>query len=302
MDLRQLKAFSAVIDSGLVSKAAEEIGVTQPAVSKIIKGLEDEFGVSLFERRKGRLVPTPEAKYLKNVARSLLDQINEAQRHLKDYGNLRVGDLRVLSIPGPTLFFLPALINRFIGDHSAVTVSLMSWPTPNVVNWISNHQTGVGLAEWYTEDPFINVETFHLPVSCAMAADHPLAAKKIITPEDLKNTELGIINPDHPLYKEIAKCFHDAEVPFNVRLYTDLFVPQYDLIRGTRTVGFVDAINIQNYQAFSKEPAEIVFRTFSPDVFLNISLVTPAFSPLSKLEEQFARHLETELRMLCSKK
>jgi hypothetical protein len=89
----------------MIFVAAEEIGVTQPAVSKIIKALEGEFGVVLFERRKGRLVPAPEAKYLKNVARSLLDQINDVQRHLKDYGNLRVGDLRVLSIPGPTVFF-----------------------------------------------------------------------------------------------------------------------------------------------------------------------------------------------------
>ncbi|MBS4009468.1 MAG: LysR family transcriptional regulator [Roseovarius sp.] len=299
MDLRQLRAFSAVMDSGLVSKAAEEIGVTQPAVSKIIKGLEEEFGVVLFERRKGRLVPTPEAKYLKNVARSLLDQINDVQRHLKDYGNLRVGDLRVLSIPGPTLFFLPALISRFVGDHSAVTVSIMSWPTPNVVNWISNHQTGVGLAEWYTEDPFINVETFHLPVSCAMAADHPLAKKHVITPEDLRDTELASINPDHPLHKQIEKRFHDADCTMDVRLYSDLFVPQFTLIRDTRLVGFVDAINIRNYQAFVSASSEIVFKKFSPEVFLDISLITPAFSPLSELEKAFAKHLENELRLIC---
>ena len=299
MDLRQLRAFSAVIDSGLVSKAAEEIGVTQPAVSKIIKSLEEEFGVVLFDRRKGRLVPTPEARYLKNVARSLLDQINDAQRHLKDYGNLRVGDLRVLSIPGPTLFFLPALISRFIGEHSAVTASLMSWPTPNVVNWISNHQSGIGLAEWYTEDPFINVETFHLPVSCVMAADHPMAEKDMITPEDLRNTELANINPDHPLHKEIEKRFRDADSTMNVRFYSDLFVPQFTLIRNTRVVGFVDAINIRNYEAFAPDPSDIVFRKFRPEVRLDISLITPAFSPLSGLEKTFARLLGNELRLLC---
>lgn len=299
MDLRQLRAFSAVMDSGLVSKAAEEIGVTQPAVSKIIKGLEEEFDVVLFDRRKGRLVPTPEARYLKNVARSLLDQINDAQRHLKDYGNLRVGDLRVLSIPGPTLFFLPSLISRFVGEESAVTVSVMSWPTPNVVNWISNHQTGIGLAEWYTEDPFINVETFHLPVSCVMAADHPLARKDVITPKDLHNTELANINPDHPLHKEIEKLFRDADCSMKVRLYSDLFVPQFTLIRNTQLVGFVDAINIRNYETFAPNPSEIVFRKFLPEVYLDISLITPAFSPLSELEKAFAILLENELRLLC---
>lgn len=299
MDLRQLRAFSAVMDSGLVSKAAEEIGVTQPAVSKIIKGLEEEFGVVLFDRRKGRLVATPEARYLKNVARSLLNQINDAQRHLKDYGNLRVGDLRVLSIPGPTQFFIPSLINRFIGSENDVTISVMSWPTPNVVNWISNHQSGIGLAEWYAEDPFINVERFDLPVSCAMSADNPLAEKEVITPEDLSNSRLAIINPDHPLHKAIEQTFRNAGCPMNIHIFSDLFIPQFSLIRNTSTVAFVDAINVANYSAYALDPPDIVFRKFRPAVALNVSLITPAFSPLSKLELAFAKVLAKELHLLC---
>lgn len=298
MDLRQLKAFRAVMDSGLITQAASEIGVTQPAVSKIIRKLEEEFGVELFERHKGRLRATPEAHYLQSVAKSVLDQINDAQRFLKDYGNLRVGDLKVLSIPGPTLFFLPDLIRRFIPEESRITLSLLSWPTPNVVNWISNHQTGIGLAEWQSADPLVNVRRFQLPVSCAMARDHPLSSKDMITPEDLKDQELAVINSDHQLHKDLERTFRESSCAMNVRIQSDLFVPQFSLIRNLRIVGIVDPINVRNYQLLSQGGQDIVFRRFFPETYLPVSIITPAYGAQSKLEEGFVSVLAEELARL----
>jgi len=298
MNLRQLKAFSAVMDSGLITRAASEIGITQPAVSKIIKNLEEEFGVELFERRKGRLMATPEAHFLNNVAKSVLDQIVDAQRFLKDYGNLRVGDLKVLSIPGPTLFFLPDLIRRFALMDSKITISLLSWPTPNVVNWISNHQTGIGLAEWQTANPFVNIRKFALPVSCAMCRHHPMAEKKVLTPRDLCDQDLAVINSDHQLYKDLDIKFREHDCTMNVRIQSDLFMPQFSLLPGTRIIGVVDPINIRNYELLSLAKDEIVFRPFVPETHLHVSVITPAFGAQSKVEEEFEKRLTTELGVL----
>ncbi|MCC5991359.1 MAG: LysR family transcriptional regulator [Rhodobacteraceae bacterium] len=298
MNLRQLKAFSAVMDSGLISRAANEIGITQPAVSKMIKSLEEEFGVELFERRKGRLKATPAAHFLNNVAKSVLDQIVDAQRFLEDYGNLRVGDLKILSIPGPTLFFLPDLIRRFAPSDSRITISLLSWPTPNVVNWISNHQTGIGLAEWEAANPFVSIRTFALPVSCAMCRHHPMAQKEVLTPHDLHDQDLAVINSDHQLYKDLEVTFREHGCAMNVRIQSDLFVPQFSLLPGTRIVGVVDPINIRNYDLLSPEKGEIVFRPFAPETHLHVSVITPAFGAQSKVEEEFEKLLAKELGKL----
>lgn len=64
-------------------------------------------------------------------------------------------------------------------------------------------------------------------------------------------------------------------------------------------VGFVDAINIRNYEAFAPEPTEIVHRRFRPEVYMDVRLITPAFSPLSQVKAAFARLLENELHLLC---
>ncbi len=298
MNLRQLKAFSAVMDSGLITRAANEIGITQPAVSKIIKNLEEEFGVELFERRKGRLKATPEALFLNNVAKSVLDQLVDAQRFLKDYGNLRVGDLKILSIPGPTLFFLPDLIRQFAPRDSRITISLLSWPTPNVVNWISNHQTGIGLAEWEAPNPFVNIRKFALPVSCAMCRHHPMARKDVLTPHDLHDQDLAVINSDHQLYKDLEARFREHDCVMNVRIQSDLFVPQFSLLPGTGIVGVVDPINIRNYDLLSTAEGEIVFRPFVPETHLHVSVITPAFGAQSKVEEEFEKYLTAELGKL----
>ncbi|WP_325052329.1 LysR family transcriptional regulator [Sinorhizobium meliloti] len=62
MNFRQIEAFRAVIISGTVSRAAELMGVTQPNVSRLVGELEEAIGFALFDRVKGRLIPTPEER------------------------------------------------------------------------------------------------------------------------------------------------------------------------------------------------------------------------------------------------
>ena len=64
MNIRQIKAFHATIVFGSVSKAASSLGLTQPAVSKLLKNLEETVNYQLFDRVNGRVNPTPEARYL----------------------------------------------------------------------------------------------------------------------------------------------------------------------------------------------------------------------------------------------
>lgn len=295
MNIRQLKGFAAVMDSGLISKAADEIGVTQPAMSKLIKQIEDELGIRLFERSRGRLFPTPEANYLKNVANSVLNQLNEATRFLQDYGNMRAGDLRVMSIPGPALFFLPNLINEFVPVLSQVNASLMAWNSSTIVNWISNHQSGVGIVEIYDPNPFLKLETLDLRCACALSKSHRLAAKEVITPKDLSDENLALIVSDHPLFEDIQAVFKASNCQMKVKFQSDLFVPQFAMIEQRGLIGIIDPINIRNYEIYSRKSDAIVFRRFEPRVGLKLTVVSPSLRPLSALESEFRNVLVNEL-------
>ncbi len=81
MKYKQMLAFRMVMLSGTVTQAAERLNISQPAVSNLIASLEQHFGFPLFERRKGRLSPTPDALHIyEDVARALSGFENSVAR------------------------------------------------------------------------------------------------------------------------------------------------------------------------------------------------------------------------------
>ncbi|KUF07474.1 LysR family transcriptional regulator [Leucobacter sp. G161] len=93
LHLRRLTYFLAVLDQGTLMAAADALHVAQPALSRQIRTLEEELGLHLFDRERGRLRPTPTAHRLEIIARTLLDQAHLAERATL---SLRAGSLEQL--------------------------------------------------------------------------------------------------------------------------------------------------------------------------------------------------------------
>jgi DNA-binding transcriptional LysR family regulator len=74
--LRQLEALNTVAEHGSMTRAAAELGISQPAVSRLISDLSTEMGFQLFDRREGRLVPTQEARFLLPDIRRMLEMMD----------------------------------------------------------------------------------------------------------------------------------------------------------------------------------------------------------------------------------
>ena len=83
MNFKQLNAFREVMLTGSVSEAARNLYRTQPAISSLIAGLEDDIGFKLFERRGGRLHPVPEAHYLFEEAGEIIGRLDVAEQTIK---------------------------------------------------------------------------------------------------------------------------------------------------------------------------------------------------------------------------
>ena len=113
MDLRRLRTFVTVAEHGTVSKAAEVLHVTQPALSRQISGLEQELGFALFERLGRRLVLTPRGDQLLGDCRSLLGHAGAVEERALA---LRRGDIRVLRVAASALTIegaFPTFLSRY---------------------------------------------------------------------------------------------------------------------------------------------------------------------------------------------
>lgn len=99
MQLRQIEVFHAVMTTGSTVEAAERLNVTQPAVSTTLKRMQDELGLVLFSKMRGRLVPTPEAQTLFRQVRSLHEDIAQLSRLARRLAEGGVGSVRLGAVP-----------------------------------------------------------------------------------------------------------------------------------------------------------------------------------------------------------
>ena len=113
MNLQQLAVFREIMNTGSMSAAARNLHRTQPAVSAALKALEDSLGMDLFHRDGRRLVPVPEARYLLSEATDVLNRLSAARANMEGMRDRVRGSLRIVAMPGPSAYLLPAFVSRF---------------------------------------------------------------------------------------------------------------------------------------------------------------------------------------------
>lgn len=112
MRLRQIEVFYHVYKNGSISRAAQELAVAQPSVSKVLRHLEDVLGFDLFRRERGRLVATEAASELFEEVSRIYDMIGQLRRTAVNIRNRRGGHIRLGSLPSLGLALVPAAIAK----------------------------------------------------------------------------------------------------------------------------------------------------------------------------------------------
>jgi len=197
MNHRQLETFRAVMLAGSASHAAELLRITQPAVSRAIAELEHSLGFLLFDRIRGRLVPTPEAKLLmQEVQRSFvgLDRVRAEAARIRDLGS---GSIRIASLAALGSTLVPRAIRRFREKNPDIVITLQVHATSAVRDMVSNSVFDLGLVADEADLSGIEHRPFaSLAGLCALPPGHPLAKKDVITPADLHEQPFIALAPE----------------------------------------------------------------------------------------------------------
>jgi DNA-binding transcriptional LysR family regulator len=145
MDTRQLQAFCAVVDRKSFSQAAEQLGVTQPAVSLQVRALEQRLGQTLLDRSGRRVAPTEAGLRLYRSAQRMLaleDQLYEEVA--ADTGPL-VGTLAIGASTGPGAHLVPILLCEFQREHAGLAIALSIWDTQTVIDHVVERRLELGV-------------------------------------------------------------------------------------------------------------------------------------------------------------
>ena len=181
MDTRQLAAFCAVVDRKSFSQAAEQLGVTQPAVSLQIRSLEKRLGQRLIDRSGRRVEPTEAGQRLYRSAQRLLaleEQLLEEMAGDGD-GELR-GRLEIGCSTGPGATVLPLLLCQFQEANPEVSISLSVNDTQHVIDLVADRELELGVVGAATRHRGVSFEPFFRDeVALAVPPKHRFAGKTI---------------------------------------------------------------------------------------------------------------------------
>ncbi len=291
MNLRQMECFRAVMSAGGVTRAAALLGVTQPAVSGLIRALEDELGFALFQRVNGRLRATAEAQYLlEDVARTLgnLERTRQTARAIRAGAH---GRLVIASYPGIAIDFLPRVVAAFMAERPGVRVELNSRSAQVIHELIPSQSFDIAIADLPADRHGVQTEPITLDCVCVLPAGHALARRRAIGPRDLDGVPFVTLFRDHLIHYRVAQAFANANAAWNVVAETRYFASNCAFVAYGTGVSIVDPITAAEHARRG-----LVARPFRPRIPYEIGLLVPTERPRALLLDGFVAHLKHHLR------
>lgn len=204
MNLQQLEYIIAVEQERHFVRAAEKCFVTQATLSMMIKKLEEELDVKLFDRSKQPVVPTAigqqvirQAKVILQEAGRLKNLVKEAQGHL-------VGELRVGIIPTLAPYILPLFLGSFLQKYPDVKLKISELTTEEIVNKLTNNDLDVGLLAIPLHHSALFEETlFYEEFVVFVSPNEPPAEKQFLLANEIDVNRLWLLEEGHCLRSQI---------------------------------------------------------------------------------------------------
>ena len=223
-----------VAEQGTFTKAAQVLSLTQPAVSHHINQLEDELGVKLIIRGKGRILLTHQGEialnYAKRVAalyKKMQLDIDDSQRHIT---KLRIGITHTAESNA-----IPEGLAKYSSECDGVSITVITDTINNLYNMIENYELDLAIVEGKPHNQNINfmmLDTDYLV--CVMSNNNPLAKKTMVTLNELKREKMILRLPSSAsriLFESTLESIDDSINSFNVIMEVDNIATIKDLIR-----------------------------------------------------------------------
>jgi LysR family hydrogen peroxide-inducible transcriptional activator len=216
MELSQLRYFLKIAEHANITKAGEELGITQPALSRAIAKLEAEIGQPLFERKSRNVMLTDAGRQFQVRAEQILTLVDDTIAELtdrEDHGRIRVG-----AIPTIAPFFLPTVLRDFRDHYPDVQIVAFEETTDKLLQHCNQGEIDVAivaapvLAQYLETEPLFEEELL-----LVLPKDHELADRKSISLPDLRNYPFVLLDEAHCLSETVlAHCRQRSFQPVTV--------------------------------------------------------------------------------------
>jgi DNA-binding transcriptional LysR family regulator len=289
MRIRQLECFRTLMIHGTMTRAAELLGISQPAISSTIANLEHETGLKLFVRKGGRLQPTPEARLFFVEAERALEAVEKTNRIAKEIRTGKRGHLAIAAYASISINLLPRLMAEFAKERPGLELKIITRNSQSVRELMSTQQFDLAIAELPLDYPTSNMEVISYECQCMVPIGHPLAELEVITPADLDGVPFVTLFKGDPIYQQLAMAFSAYGSSWNVVAETEFFSTACELVCSGMGVGIIDPVVSLPFTR------NLLLKPFSPVIKYEIALLLPTQEEPSQLAREFAHFLRQHL-------
>lgn len=216
--LRQLQAFEAVARLKSFSRAAEEIHVTQPAVSKQIRLLTDEIGLPLLEQIGKKVFLTPAGERLHATCADWLETWGRFEQSIADLKGLKQGRLRIATVT-TAKYFLPRVLGPFYAEYPGIDIAMEVVNRDRLLERLSRNEDDLYVMGVPPEGRDIESEPLMAnDLVVVAAASHPLAKRTQIPLRDLAQHSFLVREQGSGTRMTVERVFREQQVPFQVRM------------------------------------------------------------------------------------
>jgi DNA-binding transcriptional LysR family regulator len=290
LNLRQIEVFHAIMITGSLSEAGRMLCVSQPAVSRVLATAESRLKFLLFERVRGRLQPTPEAKRLFSEVESIIAGVNHFNGVARSLAEGNEGKLVIVSSPSYSEWLMPRAIDRFRARHPEVHINYR----PLAFDQLLPHML-LGRADLCISSMappvsanLVAKEIGEGNIMCAIPRRHPLVHAALVTAPMLRDQTLISYPSDTPFGQLTSRFLDAAGVSPHIEIRS---TPEaLALVRQGVGVALIESFGFTETLSDT-----MVLRPISPALSHKIYQIHSRTNPLSNLAKGFLATLKNLL-------
>ncbi len=210
--MMKYKAFVKVVELGSLTKAAKELGYSQPGISYMLNSLEEEVGFPLLQRSKDSIVPTEDGKKILNCCYVLGRAEANLRETAQSINGVLSGTLRIAALNSLAVNYVPPVIKKYTERFPQIDIYLEELSIPDINNALQSTKCDIAFISKEFPKGFEFHPLFDDPLGVCMHSTHPLAQKEFVDIADLNNYDFIMPMPGwDDLYEIVQKT--EAFVP-----------------------------------------------------------------------------------------
>jgi len=209
MNLNQLKIFYMAAKRGNLSKAAEDLFITQPAVTKGIQRLQEHYDIRLMDRFGKKMVLTNAGEVLFKIAEKIFELEKHAEENIREFKQRKKGRIRIQASESFGAYYLPSIMNPFSKAHPLIHISVNILPTEHVVQNLADLKCDIGFISYPIAHEKIRIrEILEDQLVFILPPEHPICRHKHFKPQHLEGNPMIVHekkSTPHQVFHEFVK-------------------------------------------------------------------------------------------------